>query len=299
MIVGIVWPLNPTDPLDPAFLATLRATKATHLRSNLNYRNPNARLIFGQAQDAGFQLLPILDLDYDHIDVHAYAQFCGTITGEFKFDVVEILNEPRIMHEKQVPPARYAEIVAAASAEIRNSSPLTKIAVAGEMMQPDRKGPKEIDYFEDFRSALGSDAGYDLVAIHPYREPSPPETTRFKTRSQEYRHWQEIAQKPIIVTEVGWHLGNVSEAQQADYLLRELQINRDAGIGATYIYAHRADPSWDFGLYRVDGSARPAVDAIARFQDQAAASASAAAGPEPVDGGGIKPPDLDRERERM
>jgi hypothetical protein len=54
---------------------------------------------------------------------------------------------------------------------------------------------------------------------------------------------------------------------QAEYWTRELTINRDLGIGATYIYAPVPgdEASGDFGLFNHDWTPRPAADAVRAF----------------------------------
>jgi hypothetical protein len=110
---------------------------------------------------------------------------------------------------------------------------------------------------------------FDAVAIHPYREPGSPTVSRYGTRRREYETWRdEAGGKPLVVTEVGWLVGqNVSEEKQADYIFEELAINSGVDIESTYIYAHSEDPRRDFGVFHIDGTPRPAAFRIAQFQE--------------------------------
>lgn len=265
MHVGIVWPTpwsgTPPD-IRGTLLDKLPTTGATNLRLNLDYRNPQASDLVAAAREVGFEVLPILDLDYQQPDIPAYCDFCEAIVERERFPIVEILNEPKTMEGMSA--RTYREIATAAATRLQRFRPSTRIAVAGDFIRFDRKGPK-IDQW--LRAACLPSGLFDLIAVHPYREPSAPTITRFGSRANEYRDFRrQLDGLPLIVTEVGWNLAEVSEETQAAYLYEELSINRQCGIEATYIYSMVSEQDTGMGLFRHDQTPRPAVEAVARFQ---------------------------------
>jgi hypothetical protein len=73
----------------------------------------------------------------------------------------------------------------------------------------------------------------------------------------------------VQVTEVGWNLAGVNQADQGAYIAEELRINLALGIEATYIYAPvPGNPEKDFGLFNHDWTPRPSALAIKEFCTQ-------------------------------
>lgn len=270
MIVGIVWPMPFKDArpeLDPSILEALKETKATHIRINLDHRHAEAERVLTQIRGAGFEVLPILDLDYQKPNIPAYLDFCERIVGTHGFPMVELLNEPKTM--EKMSSATYCRVVEAVGERLQRFRPQTRLLIAGDFLKFDRSGPKTDNWLKDVKPK--NPALFDAVAIHPYREPGKPSVTRFGTRPKEYDHCKShFYSLPLVVTEVGWNLREVSEQQQADYTYEELRINRAYGIEATYIYAHISEMASGFGVLRQDNTARPVVARIAQFQDEQA-----------------------------
>lgn len=204
-----------------------------------------------------------------------YADWCASVVAERQLDMVELLNEP-VTLAGWMDPARYHWTLRAAAAAIRAARPSCRIAAAGEMLIPDRKGPSprwtgrrwEVwktrrtwwdEAIRDLPAGL-----IDAAAIHPYREPASPDTVQIgRTRLDEYRWCQAQAHLsgPAVetwVTEVGWNLSRgVSEALQAQYLARELDLAQQAGVPLVVFYAapgRRGAPQ-DFGLFEVTADA--------------------------------------------
>jgi hypothetical protein len=103
------------------------------------------------------------------------------------------------------------------------------------------------------------------------------------------------SQRPVIATEMGWHTnvtdgdtGKVSESVQAKYMLDGLLDAYKAGDVKTYLYelvdqgTDKNNAENNFGLFRADGSAKPAADALhnltSLLADTGAAPASFTAG---------------------
>lgn len=268
MTVGLVWPMpfNTFVPvLDAGILHGLQATKATHIRTNADYRNPYLHDNLAQIADAGFQVLPILDLDYARPDLAPFIDFSEALLDRYRFGAAEVLNEPKTMHG--MPSAAYRTVLEATGARLQRFRPATQLYVAGDFLRFDCKGPKVDDWLKDVRPRCPEH--FDAIAVHPYREPGPPAATRFGDRLREYDHYRtHFYGLPLVVTEVGWNLAGVSEQQQADYVAEELRLNAAAGIAATFIYAHISGEHTGFGVLGPDCRPRPVVEAIARFQEQ-------------------------------
>src|SRR5689334_12037381 len=128
MIVGIVWPMPFKDSvsmLDPNILDGLRASRATHIRINADYRHTEIDQIVAQIREAGFEVLPILDLDYDRPDIPAYLDFCDALIERHQFPMVELLNEPKTM--QKMSSSSYREILNATGERLQKCRPQTRL----------------------------------------------------------------------------------------------------------------------------------------------------------------------------
>lgn len=267
MNVGIVWPTpgDQPEPLPEDRLMLLRDnTLATHLRINLHHRKPTVDQMVATARQVGFEVLPILDFDYDNPNLDEYGRFCQDVVERFRFPGVELGNEPHILHK--MPPAEYAAVFTRGAEAIRESGGPVQIHIAGEITIPIGK---KIKYFGEVRKRV-PDELYDVVAIHPYRNPKPPTHAPFNTRQRELEYYQSQVPhgKGIAVTEVGWDLRDgVTEEKQAQYLAEELRIWDELGVDAVYVYQHIDPPTrLGFGIFTATWQPRPAAGAIAEFQ---------------------------------
>ena len=264
--------MSPEDVPDPDLLRHVRLeTGATHLRFDLDYRRKDAEALIDLVRGAGYIPLPILNWAWSenhtqHVNIHTYTKFCRTIVDKCSLDEVEVLNEPRIMGG--MDGITYAAFAAPACRALRECVRAVTIILAGDYLQPDREGPQVHGYWmKDVRSMV-NDALYDVIALHTYREPAPPETTRYPSRAEEWERFVEPLPVgiPVQVTEVGWNLAGVNQDQQGAYIKEELEINLSLGIEATYIYAPiPGDPSRDFGLFNHDWTPRPSAIAMKEF----------------------------------
>ncbi len=266
MIVGICWPTPGTQPqpLPPEHLKLLRdSTRATHLRINVHHDQPAADQMITAARAVGFEVLPILDFNYESPDLKSYAEFCQSFVHRHGFPAVELGNEPHIMH--QLRPEHYAAVFVAGAAAIRDLKQNCQIYIAGEITKPIGK---KIRYFRDVRMHV-PDSLYDVVAIHPYRNPKPPSHAPFANRRRELEYYQSQVPhgKGIAVTEVGWDLRDgVTEDSQARFLAEELSIWLDLGVDAVYVFQHIDPPEKaSFGLFTADWKERPAARAIGNW----------------------------------
>jgi hypothetical protein len=288
--LGVTWPLvYPVCAFDRVFLVKLqKATGLRTLRVNLDHRNLRANDAVQEAIDAGFtDVQPIYDLDYEALAQSPdfakeqwwprYLDFTGHMTERWKFRRIAVLNEPdTAIGKTKTKPGRaridhhtYARVCNAVGFLSHDVNPNTQVIVAAEMLQPNERGPKPKKYWRQVRSGLIPEL-YDDCGIHHYRQPGPPQRSRFGrsicrrtkgTRRQEHEFvMAEARGKSVVVDEIGWNLDrlNGDEALQAACLVDEIRINIALGIKYVNLYAHVGP----FGLMREDGTPRLAAEAI-------------------------------------
>lgn len=257
MIVGLCYPSpGPSGDIDSGLLEILKLTGITHVRFDLHLANPRVGAMIAKVRAAGLGIMPIIEYE-PTASPQQLAEFANQIVTDYALDSVEVLNEP----SRVMTPQQYHDILEAVGASVKGK---TRVLAAGEFLIADRKGPGLKAWFK--QANLDPEL-YDAVAIHPYREPGPPSATRYGTRSAEYEVWKDQVPpgKPLIITEVGWHIPGVDEELQGAYIYEELSINHSLGLEAVYVYTNIADPSWDFGVFRTDRSPRPAAYLMALF----------------------------------
>jgi hypothetical protein len=135
----------------------------------------------------------------------------------------------------------------------------------------------------NFTSYAPAAADCDFANQHPYpkggHQPAP---TLLRARDEYVGPFGPMPGKPMMFTEFGyhtligkpakpWHWQGVDEARQAILIVNGLLAAAASGIGRTYIYQlldgypeGRGQPDQErhFGLFRVNGSPKPAADAI-------------------------------------
>jgi hypothetical protein len=110
----------------------------------------------------------------------------------------------------------------------------------------------------------------DRLSYHPYCYPRAPNDsiggnpyinlTNVRTIMANYND-----ARPIWITEMGWDKRN-TEQQQADYLVKALQMARDWGWVETFIiYNWQDGGGYTFGLLRADHSSKPSFYAVKNF----------------------------------
>lgn len=279
MWIGLCWP-RPGEAFDPHLLLLTKeylGANVTLLRFDADYRDGYSSALTQQVLDAGWIPLPVLDIDYPGITRAArtndfddalwpFLDHAIRLAETFGLPAIEVLNEPRIMaetHGGAMTPNVYAAICNAVGDEYARRGLSTKVIAAGDMLQPDRKGPRPIKWWEEAWMGLNSELYYG-VAVHPYREPGKPSVSRFSSREAEFA-WIHAAAggKPVWVTETGWRVGSggVTEAQQADYLAQELAYCETGGAEGVCVYAHTGE----WGLFE-EPDFRPRA-AVARVRD--------------------------------
>lgn len=265
--VGLCWPSPGTqyEPLPASLLALVKQTTlATHLRINLHHRKQGVDEMVGDATDAGFTVLPILDFDYGQPDLDAYGQFCYDVVRAHRFPAVELGNEPSIL--QHMSPMDYAKVFTAGARGVRAAGTPTQIYTAAEVTKPIGN---RISFFHEWRQLVLENL-WDVLAIHPYRNPMPQAYSPFGSRQSELSYYQSQMPegKGVAVTEVGWDLRDgVDLDRQAAYVYEELRTSAQLGLDACFIYQHTDPPSnTGFGVFDHEWNARPAAHAMGRFQ---------------------------------
>lgn len=290
MKLGITWPLPwPLERLDRFWLDALKKESGlSRLRVNLDSRNPLASKAVRDAENAGFKVLPIFDLDYfalmqpgafeqrwwaDHL------RFVHDMTIQHQFSHVENMNEPDTaivnaqgIARRRVDPYTYARVCNAVGEAVHRARPETKVIIATELFRADQKGPKKRkgNYWRKLRAGLKPEHS-ELATAHPYRDPGRPQVSRFGkpswkwwangTRQAEWEYMQrETRGWTPVVTEVGWDLPRLDwdYKRQACYLSEEIGISRDLGTEMLILYAFRGD----YGLLNGNRSARQSAHAV-------------------------------------
>ena len=165
--------------------------------------------VMDDAERHGLRVLPILD--YDNPGAYPgtawerpddWCRFVRAVVGRYRgrFDVVEVWNEPNLPYAWKPHPdaARYAALLKATYAAIKEVAPEVRVMMGGT-------AGADTAFLEGIYNA-GGGPFMDIVNIHPYSWPNPPDgfldTAIRKTRAVMARHGDE--NKPLWITEHGW-----------------------------------------------------------------------------------------------
>jgi len=199
----------------------------------------------------------------------------------------EIWNEQNIgltFWRPTEDPVRYSELLAIASARVREVDPEALVSFGGVF------GPRLLlntegeDYIRAVAEALPDLSEHiDIMAFHPYRYPfSAPEVETENQRSlaSEVCSMRELvselgaANMPLWITELGWHTAldsfspGVDDQTQGAYLARGALIAMSQGVERFYWYTFRDsgtdsdDQEQRFGLFSYDDD--PANEPLAQ-----------------------------------
>ncbi len=172
----------------------------------------------------------------------AFSRFASAAAAHFRGQGVlwEIWNEPNLAQFwKPAPSAEaYAKLAVATARAIRAADPDAVILAPGSSQFP-------WDFFENtFRAGLLEHI--DAVSVHPYRE-TAPETAAddFGKLHVLIARYAPSAKRslPVVSSEWGYSTakGAVSEARQAQYLVRMWLANLVAGVPLSIFYDWRDD----------------------------------------------------------
>lgn len=161
-----------------------------------------------QAQEAGIKILPILDYDvpwarpaYKHRD--AWLAYVRAIVTRYKDRLRhwEVWNEPNLKQfwREDPDPANYTTLLKATYLEIKRIDPQLQVLFGGTAEIP-------IDFIEGAYKAGAADF-FDIMNVHPYGYPDPPEQ---KSLYEDLVRLRQLmarfgdGDKPIWITEIGW-----------------------------------------------------------------------------------------------
>ncbi|MEM8530401.1 MAG: glycosyl hydrolase [Chloroflexota bacterium] len=189
----------------------------------------------------------------------------------------EIWNEPdNPLFWKPKPDSHaYTQLLQQTATAIRDVDPEAIILLGGI-------NPFDTDFLEDIARADAWDS-FDILAIHPYVDPSEPEIGNIVASTDGVRALAErYGEKPIWVTEIGWSsgpgdrdtVGLADEQDQANYLVRSYLLLWYAGVERIFWYTLKDDAHNPYGLItygdgREDYSElKPAFHALQTLNEQ-------------------------------
>ncbi|WP_354697385.1 hypothetical protein DSM112329_03010 [Paraconexibacter sp. AEG42_29] len=219
-----------------------------------------------------------------------YADFLAFLARRYRDTLmgIEVWNEPNLRGtwDTPDPAAAYARLLKAVYPAVKRAAPSVPV-VAGALA-----GAGVTGTFLDDLYAAGIDGHFDVLSVHAYNDGRAPDTLvdpalAQTTVLQGLRRLRETLdrhdeRRPVWVTEIGWNtstqrgqpfLDGVTEAQQARYLRRALELLRSPGgdIGfpeAVFVYRLRdvgadpAVPDQNYGLITKARRAKPALAAV-------------------------------------
>ncbi len=190
----------------------------------------------------------------------------------------EVWNEPNLwcFWRPHPDPAQYTQLLKATYTAAKQANRQCTIVLGGLSSGggwADTIAPQ--DFLQAVYDAGGKDY-FDVVGIHPYNQLQPPGDylADFIARVRQVMDDHGDSAKPIWITEIGWYTrgdGNaVPEATQADRVTQVFSIVRQyPSVTKVFWYGLQdagsdpRNPENGYGLFRADGSAKPAVRAFA------------------------------------
>jgi hypothetical protein len=225
-------------------------------------------------------------------DVEQFATFAGKVAARYPQVLDwEIWNEPNTTYFwRPTPnPARYVELLRRSHAAIKATNPKAIVVLGG--LSPGL-GDGQVDTMSavSFLEGVYQNGGknyFDAVGFHPYNGSVSPDLylkDYVKTVHDVMTRYGD-GYKPLWVTEIGWYVGSqaneLSDSEQADYLSRAATILHNLEFVERFYWYNLRDysnpsaavtlspattcgpasgPAVDYGMFRFDGSARPAAE---------------------------------------
>jgi polysaccharide biosynthesis protein PslG len=240
------------------------------------------------------------------VDYQDYGDFCGALAARYKGRVAayQVWNEPNLSREwgnKQPSPSEYTALLKLCYEAIKAADPGAIVISAG-LAPTGTSSPEampDMEFLQGMYEA-GAAAYFDVLGVHAPGYKAPPEMSAEEAAAHgEYgngrwfvfRHVEDMraimvangdSEKQIAITEMGWILHQdqhpdytwhgVSEAEQADYLVRAYQYAQEhwqPWIGVmTTVYMADADwtpaenEQWWWSIVLPDGTPREAFAAL-------------------------------------
>lgn len=215
-------------------------------------------------------------INYPPGDFDAFAGYAGDLARRYpQIQEWEVWNEPNISFfwRPTVDAEAYTQLLKKAYNAVKAANPSTKVILGGlSSVVTTRLADSVLP--GDFLSRIyrnGGGAFFDAVAYHAYGNGA-----RGDWLSQQLQPIRDLMDangdttKPIWITEIGCYTngpGAVSEELQAEYL-RQMRTILESLSYVERVYwftltdGPSAAPEWNYGLFRADGSPKPAVSAF-------------------------------------
>jgi hypothetical protein len=227
-------------------------------------------------------------------DIEQFARFVGTVVARYPQVLYwEVWNEPNTTYfwRPSPDPRRYVELLKASYAAIKVANPQAVVVIGG-LSPGTGNGQVNTMSASSFLETVYQDGGqnyFDAVGFHPYNDGVSPDLylVDYVNRVHDVMTQYGDANKKLWITEIGSFVGTegnaFSETQQADYLRRAFTILysmdsveriywynlKDYSNPATPVPSSPpttcgpgTEPPVDYGLFRYDGSPRPAAEAF-------------------------------------
>jgi len=212
-----------------------------------------------------------------------YADFMRFVASRYagKVSAWEVWNEQNTSRfwSTGPSPSEYASVLRAAYPAVKAADPGAAVVFGGVSQN---------DYsFIEGAYAAGAKGYFDVMAVHPYPGPNPPEpvwTSNGRITPTSFTGFKEVRSsmlargddKPIWLTEFGWSTTTteswgVTQAQQADYLTRAYRLLESYPYVTLAYWYNLRNNFWDsdadtwetqLGLMRTDFSHKPSYDAF-------------------------------------
>ena len=237
---------------------------------------------------AGMRVLPVLVGKADEggmraPDPRAFARYAAELVRRYGPGTRHPIRAWQVWNEPNIPswwsprpdPAKYGELLRAASQAIREADPGAEIVAAG--LPDSRLGEPGPAFLKAALKTAGDDA-VDTIAVHPYAR-TPADVV------EKVRAIQRVAPgKRVWVTEVGWGTGGrrgdqtVDEKTQARYLRETFAALRELDVRGVVWFQWRDPkpfpgrrPIWPYyaGLTDVNGDPKPALAELRRLSNSA------------------------------
>jgi polysaccharide biosynthesis protein PslG len=222
-----------------------------------------------------------------------YADFLRYVAARYagRVSAWEVWNEENTQRFWSSGPnaAQYTQLLKAAYPAVKAADP-GALVVFGGVSQNDYA-------FIEGAYQAGAKGSFDVMAVHPYPGPNPPEAvwyTGARVAPNAFTGFREVRttmlaqadDKPLWLTEFGWsttttEAWGVTPTQQADYLTRAYHLLENYPYITQAYWYNLRNNFWDndadtwetqLGLTRTDFAHKPSYDAFKNYQPGAAAT---------------------------
>lgn len=216
-------------------------------------------------------------INYPPEDYRAFAAYAAGLARRYpQITEWEVWNEPNtaFFWRPQSYAAAYTALLKEVHRALKAANPGARVILGGLSPGP-ATGRLDAIRAVDFLSEVYHHGGaqfFDAVGYHAYGA-GPPEQWLAPALASihDVMTAHADAAKPVWITEIGFYTnspGAISESSQAEYLLQARAISERASfLERVYWFTLRdasrsSDPEKNYGLFRADGSPKPAVQAF-------------------------------------